>query len=164
MNENNPLIKHSQRPATLVPAVGAVKPNSSFKPSVVTQPTPPPTEFTSQQDSLINRLLSLPRQIEAAQAEFDKHDFYYREALATITIRAFSEPLFPGKKDGEGLRAASNDTEREAAIQRLATTNERIITSADLRNIALRELMRLKNEFEATKLIALLMISSSKQG
>ena len=97
-----------------------------------------------------------------AQAEYDKQDFIYREQLAQITLRAFSVPLFPGKKDGEGLRCASNDTEREAAISRLATTDSELMIAAQRREIMLRALMQVKNEFQAAQLVAQLLISQSK--
>ena len=118
------------------------------------QPPAPaqPAQPQSQQDILITRLLALPTQIMMAQAEYDKQDFIYREQLSQITLRAFSVPLFPGKKDGEGLRCASNDTEREAAIEHLATTNAGLITAAQMREIALRALMLVKNEFQAAQL------------
>ena len=141
-----------------VPATPAAQ-----QPSQAGQPTQPPALAQpapqSQQDILITRLLALPTQIMMAQAEYDKQDFIYREQLAQITLRAFSVPLFPGKKDGEGLRCASNDTEREAAIQHLATTSAGLITSAQMREIALRSLMQVKNEFEAIKYTIQLLTS-----
>ena len=140
----------------------------AVQPAQPTQPAQPPAQLPqlaapqSQQDMLITRLLALPEMIRAAQADFDQADFGYREALAKVTIRAFSEPLFPGKKDGEGLRPASNDTEREAAIERLATTDSALIIVAQQREVALRTLMVAKNEFEAVKLVTQLLIAQSK--
>lgn len=145
-----------------VPVPQGTTPAPNTQPAAPT-PTQPQSQ-QSQQDMLITRLLALPQMIRIAQTSFDKADFCYREALALITIRAFSEPLFPGKKPEDGMRCASNDTEREAAIERLATTNERVITAAQHREFALGDLMQLKNEFEAAKLVAQLLISSSKQG
>lgn len=138
-------------PATATPAAQPAQPAQP--------PAPTAAAPQSQQDILITRLLALPAQIMMAQAEYDKQDFIYREQLAQITLRAFSVPLFPGKKDGEGLRCASNDTEREAAIQHLATTSAGLITSAQMREIALRSLMQVKNEFEAIKYTIQLLTS-----
>lgn len=131
------------------------------------QPPQPPAPVPaaapqSQQDMLITRLLALPEMIRAAQAEFDQADFTYRQTLASITIRAFSEPLFPGKKEGEGLRPASNDTEREAAIEKLATSDSALIIAAQQREVTLRALMVAKNEFEAVKLVTQLLITQAK--
>ncbi len=111
---------------------------------------------------LITRLLALPEMIRAAQGDFDKADFSYREALAKVTIRAFSEPLFPGKKPEDGMRPASNDTEREAAIERLATSDSNLIIVTQQREITLRNLIVAKNEFDAVKLVTQLLISQSK--
>lgn len=147
-----------------VPVTQVSQPSQPVPAQPPTPPTPaaPAPAPTSQQDALITRLLALPEMIRKAQADFDKTDFAYREALAKITIRAFSEPLFPGKKDGEGLRCASNDTEREAAIDRLVTTDSALIIAAQQREITLRNLMVVKNEFEAVKLVAQLLTAQSK--
>lgn len=143
-----PFSKQVEVPADSVPAA---------QPPAPAQPAP-----QSQQDILITRLLALPEMIRNEQASFDAADFTYREALARITIRAFSEPLFPGKKEGEGLRPASNDTEREAAISRLATTDSELMIAAQRREIMLRALMQVKNEFQAAQLVAQLLIAQSK--
>ena len=141
-----------------VPATPAAQ-----QPSQAGQPTQPPALAQpapqSQQDILITRLLALPEMIRNEQASFDAADFTYREALARITIRAFSEPLFPGKKPEDGMRCASNDTEREAAISRLATTDSELMIAAQRREIMLRALMQVKNEFQAAQLVAQLLTS-----
>lgn len=169
MNNNNPLIKNTNnRPASVVPAISKMmQPVSPF--GVIAQqqaaqqlaqpPAPAQPAPQSQQDILITRLLALPAQIMMAQAEYDKQDFLYREQLAQITLRAFSVPLFPGKKPEDGMRCASNDTEREAAINHLATTHAGLITAAQMREIALRSLMQVKNEFEAIKYTIQLLTS-----
>jgi hypothetical protein len=143
-----------------VPATPAAQPSQPSQPAQPPAPAQPAPQ--SQQDILITRLLALPEMIRNEQASFDAADFTYREALARITIRAFSEPLFPGKKEGEGLRPASNDTEREAAISRLATTDSELMIAAQRREIMLRALMQVKNEFQAAQLVAQLLISQSK--
>jgi hypothetical protein len=173
-NVNNTLLSQTNnRPASVVPSMTKIMqpvkgpfsklvevPTDSVS---ATQPqTPAQSTPQSQQDILITRLLALPEMIRNEQASFDAADFTYREALARITIRAFSEPLFPGKKEGEGLRPASNDTEREAAISRLATTDSELMIAAQRREIMLRALMQVKNEFQAAQLVAQLLISQSK--
>ena len=172
-NQSDPLITANDRrvnalgvPRVMQPVKGPF--SASVPVTQVSQPTQPPAQLPqpaapqSQQDMLITRLLALPEMIRAAQADFDQADFGYREALAKVTIRAFSEPLFPGKKDGEGLRPASNDTEREAAIERLATTDSALIIVAQQREVALRTLMVAKNEFEAVKLVTQLLVAQAK--
>jgi len=173
-NVNNTLLNQTNnRPASVVPSMTKIMQPvkgpfskevevpadsvSAAQPPAPAQPAP-----QSQQNILITRLLALPEMIRNEQASFDAADFTYREALARITIRAFSEPLFPGKKEGEGLRPASNDTEREAAISRLATTDSELMIAAQRREIMLRALMQVKNEFQAAKLVTGLLIAQSK--
>lgn len=163
----NPLLNQTNnRPVTVVPSVPKVTqpvkgPFSVSVPAsqVVAPVTEPPPPAQSQQDILITRLLALPEMIRSAQASFDTADFNYREQLSRITIQAFSEPLFPGKKEGEGKRSASNDTEREAAISHMATTDSALMIAAQQREIALRSLMQVKNEFEAIKYAIQLLTS-----
>jgi hypothetical protein len=71
--------------------------------------------------------------------------------------------MFPGKKDGEGMRPASNDTERDAAVQMVLLFDEQLDQLADKREMALRVLMGNKNAFEAAKLTAQLEISNNKK-
>jgi hypothetical protein len=119
-NQPNPLItaKNERRadalgvPRVMQPVKGPFSVSVPATPAA--QPPAPVQPAPSQQDILITRLLALPEMIRNEQASFDAADFTYREALARITIRAFSEPLFPGKKPEDGMRCASNDTEREA--------------------------------------------------
>lgn len=174
-NQPNPLItaKNERRidalgaPRVMQPVKGPFSkqvevPADSVPAALPPAPAPAQPAPQSQQDILITRLLALPEMIRTEQASFDQADFNYRSALASITIRAFSEPLFPGKKEGEGLRCASNDTEREAAISRLATTDSELMIAAQRREIILRALMQVKNEFQAAQLVAQLLIAQSK--
>lgn len=167
-NQPNPLItaKNERRidalgaPRVMQPVKGPFSVSVPATPAA--QPPAPVQPAPSQQDILITRLLALPEMIRNEQASFDAADFTYREALARITIRAFSEPLFPGKKPEDGMRCASNDTEREAAISRLATTDSELMIAAQRREIMLRALMQVKNEFQAAQLVAQLLIAQSK--
>ena len=172
-NVNNTLLNQTNnRPASVVPSMTKIMqpvkgpfsklvevPADSV--SAAQPPAPAQPAQPSQQDILITRLLALPEMIRNEQASFDAADFTYREALARITIRAFSEPLFPGKKPEDGMRCASNDTEREAAISRLATTDSELMIAAQRREIMLRALMQVKNEFEAIKYAIQLLTSKN---
>ena len=113
-------------------------------------------------DTLVRQLLNLPAEIGQWQADFDATDRAYKAQLAETTIRAFSAPLFPCKKEGEGNRPASNDTEREAAVAQLVATDGKSITLATEREAALRMLQQVKNQFEAVKIAAQLLISAGK--
>ena len=137
----------------------AAKPLATFSAPVPVS-TPKFAEVTT--DTLIRQLMGLPGEIGQWQADYDATDRAYKAYLAEVTIRAFSAPLFPGKKDGEPNRPASNDTEREAAIMQLVGTDPKLITLAVERESALRMLVQVKNQFEAVKLAAQLMAATIK--
>lgn len=115
-----------------------------------------------QIDDLAERLLAQPQRIADAQHDFDITDRMYQARLTELTIAAFSKPLFPGKKPEDPLRPASNDTEREAAINQMLSNDLGMIDLARQRDTALRTLIRERNEFEALKLVAQLRISAGK--
>lgn len=108
----------------------------------------------SREDEIISMLLNGPRDICDAQATFDVADRLYKARLAQITIGAFNVPLFPGKKEGEPMRAASNDTERDAAVAHMIANDVTLIDLVQEREAALRSLSYAKNRFEAARLIA----------
>lgn len=108
-------------------------------------------------------LTRLPSLIQTNQGIFDKADRAYQKRRAELTIQAFTRPMFPGKKDGEGLRPASNDTERDAAVQMVLLFDEQLDQLADRREMALRVLMGNKNAFEAAKITAQLEIAQTKK-
>ena len=108
---------------------------------------------------IMHKLIDAPSKIAEAQKLVDDAGRLYAARLSILTIKAFSEALFPGKKEGEGLRPASNDTEREAAIQSLITSDPVLEGYAQAREAALRELTRLRGEFEAFKLVMQYLIS-----
>lgn len=130
--------------------------------SIPATPTLAPKFAEVTTDTLIRQLMGLPSEIGQWQADYDATDRAYKAYLAEVTIRAFSAPLFPGKKDGEPNRPASNDTEREAAIAQLVGTDPKLITLAVERESALRMLVQVKNQFEAVKLAAQLMAATIK--
>lgn len=121
---------------------------------------PPEPEFTTTRDLIIERLLSLPALIHGDQQGFDEADRAYQTRLANLTVSAFSAPLFPGKELGT-VRAASNDKEREAAIDKLISGDATLITLAQQREAALRTLQFNRNQFEATKIAAQLLTASN---
>ena len=146
-------------------AVIGVAPTVTPKPNPVPAPKPataaPAAKFTEvTTDTLIRQLMGLPAEIGQWQADFDATDRAYKAYLAEVTIRAFSAPLFPGKKDGEPNRTASNDTEREAAIMQLVGTDAKLIALAAEREAALRMLQQVRNQFEGVKLAAQLMAAT----
>ena len=141
------------------PVAGSTAPNSA--PAAV--PATNTVKFREvTMDTLVRQLLNLPAEIGQWQADFDATDRAYKAQLAEITIRAFSAPLFPGKKEGEGNRPASNDTEREAAVAQLVATDGKLITLATEREAALRMLQQVRNQFEAVKIAAQLLISAGR--
>lgn len=111
---------------------------------------------------MVANLLNGPARIEESQRLFDTADQLYKHSLTDVSIEALSSCIFPGKKPEDPRRAASNDTERDLAIQNLATTNARLITLSERRDAALRELQRERNTFEAAKLLAALLTSENK--
>jgi len=125
-------------------------------PAQPTQPAPPAQPDAVQ---IMHKLIDAPGKISEAQKLVDDAGRLYAARLSILTIKAFSEALFPGKKEGEGLRPASNDTEREAAIQSLITSDPVLEGYAQAREAALRELTRLRGEFEAFKLVMQYLIS-----
>ena len=70
--------------------------------------------------ALIADLLTAPQKIIELQAALDLIEGDFQTMLAHLTLRAYNEPLFPGKKEGEALRIASNDDERKLAVQLLS--------------------------------------------
>lgn len=107
-------------------------------------------------------LLDLPADIKKKQEAFDSADTVYQGVLATVTLKAYSETLFPGKKDGEPKRAASNDDERKAAVAILTTGDSTLAKHAEERERALRELQEAKNKFEGAKLAAALLAGGER--
>lgn len=150
-----------------VAPIGRKPSGSEFGPAVAgdekAQPAQPfafDVHFTS--DDLAERLLAQPLRITDAQRDFDIVDRMYQARLTELTIAAFSKPLFPGKKPEDPLRPASNDTEREAAINQTLSNDLNMIDLARQHDTALRMLILARNEFEALKLVAQLRISAGK--
>jgi hypothetical protein len=141
-----------------VPTTSTVQPsqkvivNREPLPSLSAQDFPP---ATSAQDEVITRLLNGPVDIRDYQDMFDKADRAYKTRLADLTIQAFSAQLFPGK-DGQ-MVAASNDKQRDAAVDQVTSTDSHLVQLAINREIALRNLSHARNTFEGAKLAAQLL-------
>lgn len=118
-----------------------------------------PTPVQPDAVGIMHKLIDAPGKIAEAQKLVDDAVRLYSARLSIVTIKAFSAALFPGKKDGDPNRPASNDTEREAAIQQLITSDPVLEGYAQAREAALRELTRLRGEFEAFKLVMQYLIS-----
>lgn len=150
-----PVVTEPDEPHAGVPSPRKLIVNSQPLPDLSGQDFPIP----GQSDDVIGRLLDGPAVICEKQASFDREEREYRAQLALLTIRALSEPLFPGKEPGS-TRAASNDTERSAAVERLVNTDAHFIVQAMNREAALRELNRARNVFEGAKLAATLLAAA----
>jgi len=138
----------------------AAKP-AEVKPEPATTETPYRwTEPASQKKvteshiELIKVLLDLPFRIAEAQKEFDAINRKWLLRKVELTIQAYTTPIFPGKKAEDGMRCASNEAERETAIDKVTLTDDLFATLSDEREAALRTLMLHKNHFEADKLTA----------
>lgn len=148
-----PVVTEPDEPHAGVPAPRRVIVNSQPLPDMKAKDFP-------AHDDVITWLLDGPEAICDKQEAFDQADRVYKSHLTELTIKAYNTPLFTGKKGAEGLVPASNDPEREAAIDSLCSTDPRMLPLAITRETALRELMREKSRFEAAKLIAALLTAA----
>ncbi len=67
--------------------------------------------------TIATALAESPEQLNTAQKRLDLVRFEYEAYLTTLSIQALSTPLFPGKTPEDPQRAASNEKERDLAIQ-----------------------------------------------
>lgn len=111
-------------------------------------------------DEIKANLLNGPLYILDAQRAFDQADRAYQTKLASLTIAAFSAPLFPGKEPGT-TRCASNDKEREAAIDKLITSDPDLINFAQTREQELRLLQYARNKFDGARIAAQLLTAAN---
>jgi hypothetical protein len=116
----------------------------------------PPVEKKASmpQGDVIKMLLAAPELIRQAQTLYDETDHLYRNKLAELSIKALSEPMFPGKKPEDGQRMASNEEERSLAVQSVCSSDVAFIRLAQNREAAGRSLHYERNQFEAAKLVA----------
>jgi hypothetical protein len=119
--------------------------------AVVALPDLEPQDFHPPDDPFLKRLLWGPGDILEKQAAFDEADRAYKTRLAALTLDAFRAPLFPGKKDGDPMRPAGNDAERDAALDSLASTDPQLVVLVQARELAQRELSLARNLFEGAK-------------
>ena len=125
-------------------------------------PVAPPIPRAFPDAELVMRLLDVPALLESAQARLDAATRNYESKVTLLSIEALSVPLFPGKKEEDPKRPASNDTERDLAIQHALATNAALIELAQTREIALRQVTRLRNELEAAKILAAFLTATAK--
>ena len=158
---------HTIAKTPVVTPVGPVVPIPSVNPPV--QPEPVVKTTLSMQtgaeppitmDRVIRMLIDSPATIQTCQRSYDDADRAYKTRLVDLTLKAFAEPLFPGKKPEDGLRPASNEDERAAAVDKLCASDVQLITFAQQREAALRDLIGARNQFEGGKLIAQLLCKS----
>jgi hypothetical protein len=110
-----------------------------------------------EQKTLISELLAIPTRINELQSALDMINATYESMLTTLTLLAYSEPLFPGKKEGDPLRIASNDDERKLAVQIMLQRDAEFKRVADVRDDAQRKLAYERNKLEAAKIIVKLI-------
>lgn len=107
--------------------------------------------------ALIADLLTAPQKIIELQAALDLIEGDFQTMLAHLTLRAYNEPLFPGKKEGEALRIASNDDERKLAVQLLSLRDVEFRRATDYRNEVQRRLTFERNKLESARIVARLI-------
>jgi hypothetical protein len=114
---------------------------------------------TPERDQIIAELLAAPARIRPLQTAYDEADRAYRSRLITLTFEAFTQPLFPGKKDGDPMRIAGNEDERTAAVEKKCGQDATLIQLAFTRSTAKADLIEAQNQFDALKLAAQLIIA-----
>lgn len=110
-----------------------------------------------EQKNLVAELLAIPTRIIELQSALDMINASYESMLTTLTLLAYSEPLFPGKKDGDPARPASNDDERKLAVQIMLQRDTEFQRVAEIRDDAQRKLAYERNKLEAAKIITRLI-------
>lgn len=141
------------------PTFSPVQPTAPTTPAQipVTGPAPARAFSVNVADRLVDLLLNSPDNIRDAQARFDEADRAYKARLANLSLEAVSLPLFVAK-DGS-KRTASNDTERELAVEQAVANDALLIRLAQTREATLRELMHARNTLESAKTLAQLLIA-----
>ncbi len=110
-----------------------------------------------EQRTLIADLLAIPTRIIELQSALDLINTTYESMLTTLTLLAYTEPLFPGKREGDPARPASNDDERKLAVQIMIQRDTEFRRVAEIREDAQRKLAYERNKLEAAKIITRLI-------
>ena len=76
--------------------------------------------------TITDAMLQATEEVFTAQTKLDKALHYYALRLATVSLKALSAELYPGKREGEPMRAVSNDKERDLAIDWLTSHDKRL--------------------------------------
>lgn len=108
-------------------------------------------------DLVLKLLIDLPDDIYEYQKVYDTVSAMYEARLSDLTFKALSTTMFPGKKEGEPLRAASNDDERKIATSQVLIADEKFKLLTQELNEAKNELTLAKNKYEAAKIAANLL-------
>lgn len=110
-----------------------------------------------EQKHLVAELLAIPTRIIELQSALDLINATYEPMLTTLTLLAYNEPLFPGKKDGDPLRIAANDDERKLAVQIMLQRDAEFKRIAEVREDAQRKLAYERNKLEAFRIVVRLV-------
>jgi hypothetical protein len=119
-------------------------------------PAPDLTTPANLEVSVIQDLLHLPEQIARLQAQYDDCDLIYRRLAAAAALEGLRALLFADAKTGEA-RVASNEREREIAIEAELTMQIDAGIARTNLDEARRALQQAKNQFEAAQLIVRLL-------
>lgn len=108
----------------------------------------------------VTRLLELPNEIKAAELALDGAKRVWQARLATLTLRALTEPTID--QPGTAPRLPKNEAERDAARDSLLAKDEIMLRLALDLSEADATCTALKREFEAHTLIIKLIISVNR--
>lgn len=112
-------------------------------------------------DSIIKDLNECPSLIPSLQGIYDEADRGYQALVAIYSLSALTDPIFKDKNDS--YRAATNDKEREIALNHALLGNDQIEQAWQKRAASLRNLQTAKNRFEAARLLVQLVCRDSRK-
>lgn len=115
-----------------------------------------------EQKNLVADLMQIPGRIKTLSEAFDLIDQQFQAQITALTIKAYTEPLFPPKKDGDPLRIASNDDERKLAVALMCQTDAEYQRLLALRDDAQRKLAYERNKLEAARIVVKLFGESER--
>lgn len=110
-----------------------------------------------QHRALIADLLTAPQTILDLQAALEITEREYTSMLAHLTLRAWMEPLFPPKKDGDPMRPAGNEEERRLAVQIMCQRDPDFLRITAIHEDVQRRLSYARNRLEAARIVSRLI-------
>ena len=110
-----------------------------------------------QHRALITDLLTAPQTILDLQAALEITEREYTSMLAHLTLRAWMEPLFPPKKDGDPMRPAGNEEERRLAVQIVCQRDPDFTRVTAIHEDVQRRLGYERNRLEAARIVSRLI-------